>query len=260
MYAGGRKIAEAWLGSSKVFGGSSPALPAYTIRLKYTDGVIPTFTYGTATQVSSSPNVWDLTYENTSWGNLLNGHSGLLQVIAANTTGVTMMHGMFNNCTSLASVPLFDTSSVTYMSNMFSGCTSLTTVPLFDTSSVTLIYSMFSGCTSLTTVPLFDTSSATRMDSMFMNCTSLTTVPLFDTSSATRMDSMFDGCLAVQSGALALYQQASTQATPPAFHANTFQDCGHYTETGVAELSQIPTDWGGTMQSSTDDDYIGGGG
>jgi len=47
----------------------------------------------------------------------------------------------------------------------------------------------------------------------------------------------------VESGALALYQQASTQATPPAYHHYTFYRCGRDTTTGAAELAQIPSSW-----------------
>ena len=53
-------------------------------------------------------------------------------------------------------------------------------------------------------------------------------------------------CLNVQSGALALYQQASSQTNPPSSHNNTFYNCGKFTTTGAAELAQIPSDWGGT--------------
>jgi hypothetical protein len=67
------------------------------------------------------------------------------------------------------------------------------------------------------------------------------------------MSGMFDSCYKVQSGALALYQQASTQATPPTDHTGTFTNCGRDTVTGAAELAQIPQDWGGT---STDDVII----
>jgi hypothetical protein len=59
---------------------------------------------------------------------------------------------------------------------------------------------------------------------------------------------MFYNCHNVQSGALALYQQASTQATPPSAHTYCFNDCGDRTESGRAELAQIPTDWGGTYE------------
>lgn len=70
-------------------------LPPYTIRLLYKDGVTPTFSKGTPTQVSASPNIWDLTYENSDWERLLEGHADLLEVLGANTTGVRDMRYMF---------------------------------------------------------------------------------------------------------------------------------------------------------------------
>ena len=102
--------------------GPGPSLPPYTIRLKFTEGVTPTFSKGTAVQVSSSPNIWDLTYENTDWNNLLYGQTDLLEVIGANTTGVTDMNGLFHGCRSLTSIPLFNTSNVTAMNVMFYNC------------------------------------------------------------------------------------------------------------------------------------------
>lgn len=198
------------------------SLPPYTIRLKYIDGVTPSFAKGTAVRVSWSPNVWDLTYENADWSNLLRNHNSIIEVLGANTRSVTNMSYMFIYCSSLPSVPLFDTGSATNMSYMFYGCTRITSVPLFDTGLVT------------------------TMGFMFYNCTSLTSVPLFNTSSVIWMTSMFDNCLAVKSGALALYQQASTQANPPTYHADTFRYCGSNTVTGTAELAQIPKNWGGT--------------
>ncbi len=251
-------------------GSPSPSLPPYTIRLKFTEGVTPTFQYGTAVQVSSSPNIWDLTYNSTDWSGLLYDDSSLIEIIGANTSDITHMYDMCRDCTNLTTVSLSDTSSVTTMEYMFAGCTNLTTVSLSDTSSVTSMYGMFNKCTSLTTVslfdtsnvtnmtymfarctslasvPLFNTSAATNMTGMLYNCTSLTSVPLFNTSKVTEMDFMFYNCPAVQSGALALYQQASTQFTPPTYHNNTFANCGRDTVTGAAELAQIPSSWGGT--------------
>ena len=223
----------------------APPTP-YTIRLKFTNGVTPTFSKGTGVQVSSSPNIWDLTYENTDWSNLLQRQSNLLEVLDANTSGVTNMSYMFDFCSALTAVPLFDTSSVTDMSYMFDWCEALTTVPLFDTSNVTNMYSMFYVCGSLTAVPPFDTSNVTTLRWMCTSCRSITTVPLFDTSKVTDMSYMVNGCTNVQTGALALYQQASSQATPP-YHDYTFTDCGIDTVTGAAELAQIPRRWGGTM-------------
>jgi hypothetical protein len=78
---------------------------------------------------------------------------------------------------------------------------------------------------------------------MFYWCASLISIPLFNTSNAIDTRAMFQECVNVQSGALALYNQMSTQATPPADHAGTFQLCGSDTVTGAAELAQIPDDW-----------------
>lgn len=198
---------------------SPEPLPPYTLRLKYAEGFTPIFSKGTGVQVSSSPNIWDLTYEASNWVNILYNHSRLLEVLGGNTTNITKMQGMFYECTSLTSVVLFDTSNVTTMNYMFEGCTSLTSVPLFDTSKVTSMSSMFDSCTSLTTVPLLNTSRVTDMTAMFYECTN------------------------VEGGALALYQQASSQDIPPSIHNWTFYNCGSNTTTGAAELAQIPSDW-----------------
>ena len=115
-----------------------------------------------------------------------------------------------------------------------------------NTSGVTNMSSMFASCSVLTSVPLFDTSSVTDMSSMFLDCSALTSVPLFDTSSATNTNGMFYICTNVQSGALALYNQCSTQTNPPASHVDMFTGCGSNTASGTAELAQIPASWGGT--------------
>ena len=114
-----------------------------------------------------------------------------------------------------------------------------------NTIGITNMKSMFSNCDSLTSVQLFNTSSVTTMQNMFSHCSSLTSVPLFDTSSVTNMNNMFGSCTRVESGALALYNQASSQTTPPSKHTRTFYLCGLNTTTGAAELAQIPSSWGG---------------
>ena len=266
-------------------------LPHFTMRLKFTNGITPTFSKGSAVQLSASPNVWDLTYQDADWTDLLKYQTDLLEILDANTTGVTNMVGLVLGCENLTTVPLFDTSGVTNMMGMFGNCSAITSVPLFDTSNVTNMQSMFAGCRVLTAVPLFDTSkvlsftsmleqcrgittvpsfntsSALSMGSMFHECTSLTTVPLFDTSLVVNMNQMFRdcwslkaiplldtssstdmrlmcaGCTEVESGALALYQQASSQAVPPSSYTRCFYDCGRDTTTGAAELALIPSDW-----------------
>lgn len=194
-------------------------LPAYTMRLKFTDGVTPTFERGTATQVSSSPNVWDLTYSDSNWSGLIHDQTELLEVLGANTTGVTDMctwypipdqpsshatKGLFLNCTKLTKVALFDittakicTDKQVSFGGMFNGCSSLTSVPWFDTANCTSLRELFNGCSSLTSVPRFDTSKVTNMDSMFSRCSSLTTVPKFDTSNVTNMHALFYYCTSI---------------------------------------------------------------
>ncbi len=250
-------------------------LGAATIRLKYKDGVTPTFSKGTGRQVSSSPNIWDLTYNNNNWEQILKGHTDLLEVISANTrttggskvytlkyafyectslkkvalfdtSNVTNMRYAFDRCYSLTDVPLFDTSKVRDMVQMFYDCTSLVTVPKFDTSNVVYMSSMFGFCSKLISVPLFDTSSVKSLAHFCYYCTSLASVPLLNTTSTIDIGSAFQNCYKVASGALALYQQASTQSSPVGSHDLSFSACGRDTASGRNELSQIPQSWGGT--------------
>lgn len=252
IYLGSTKIGSVYLGSTKVYSSTDPYnplnLPSHTIRIKYEAGNTPSGWLGdTQTLVDADENIWDIYESSNDWSSLFAGWPGsfyTIAVLGANTSGVTNMAALFDSC-SFTSVPLFDTSSVTDMSYMFYRCTSLTSVPLFDTSSVTDMSYMFASCSDLTSATLFDTSSATDMSYMFSNCNALTSVSLFDTSSATNTTAMFAGCANVQSGALALYNQASTQTVPPATHTDMFQYCGVSTQSGYAELTQIPSSWGG---------------
>lgn len=223
-------------------------LPVGTIRVRTSDGNPPRkgiYTkYETATLVTGTTNVYDVYKSGDSFGDIFYQSDNIVEVLGANTAGITNMYEAFFGCYSLTSVALFDTSSVMNMSLMFQSC-GLTSVPLFDTSSVTNMDAMFMFCSSLTYAPVFNTSNVTNMHSMFQGCYSLTNVPLLDTSSVTDMNRMFCDCTNVQSGALALYQQASSQTNIPS-HNNTFTDCGKDTVTGAAELAQIPSSWGGT--------------
>ena len=66
-----------------------------------------------------------------------------------------------------------DTSKVTNMEYMFDECKNLTTIPQLNTSNVTDMRCMFDGCKNLTTISQLDTSKATDMNYMFRNCSSL---------------------------------------------------------------------------------------
>lgn len=226
--------------------GPGPDTPtsAGTIRALFKDGVVPVIEHATLNQISQSPNIWDVT--STGWSSIFYEQYDLIAILGANPEGVSSLLGlawMCYHCTSLEYVNWFDTSMFNNMDLMFSGCTLLKSVPLFDTSNVTIMNNMFSGCTSLETVPTFNTSNVTTMTFMFEGCSSLKEIPLFNTNKVERVEYAFNDCSSVESGALALYQQMSTQTNPPTNHTWTFHNCGKNTTTGAAELAQIPSDW-----------------
>jgi uncharacterized protein (TIGR02145 family) len=207
----------------------------------------------------------------TNMSDMFNGCKLLVDIPQFNTSNVTNMKQTFANCTSITTIPLLDTSKVTNMRAMLYGCENLTTVPLLDTSQVTDMGYMFFQCRLLSEVPNFDTRSLTAMDFMFYrtrirttpsfntsnvlymqkafyDISYLKTIELFNTDSAIDVRSMFEECDNVESGALALYQQMSTQTNPPTDHSYCFA-CGYGTPSGRNERAQIPTTWGGTMSA-----------
>lgn len=248
-------------------------LPPNTFRVRTNDGQPPNGTahnyseYDTATLVEGTTDIYDVYKSGNDLSRLLRDSTNLIEVIGANTNGVTSIDSMFLYCSALSSVPLFDTSNVTSFEATFNGCKSLTSVPAYDTSKVTIMRYTFNDCSSLSSIPWFDTSNVTEMEGMLDNCsnissvplydtsnvvnivlmldncTSLTSLPLFNTSKVKYMNAAFNCCVNVQSGALDLYRQASTQTNPPELHYSTFTKCGINTETGSAELAQIPSDW-----------------
>ena len=173
-------------------------LPPNTVRVRTNDGNVPykgdNSTYETATLVQGTTDVYDVYKSGTDFIHLFVNSSNLIEVLGANTTGITDMSHMFVIC-------------------------------------------------PITSISLFDTTNVNNMSFMFSNCTELTSIPLFDTTNVTTMSNTFYCCFKVESGALALYQQASNQTNPPSNHTGTFSACGSDTQTGSAELEQIPSDW-----------------
>lgn len=124
-----------------------------------------------------------------------------------NTSNVTDMSYMFNNCAHLTTLDLgtFNTSKVTSMQGMFYGASGLTNLNLtsFDTSNVTTMEVMFYECDSLTTLNLssFNTSKVKNMYRMFALCKKLTSLDLsgFKTTNLTNMGDMFYTCSSLKS-------------------------------------------------------------
>lgn len=249
-------------------------LPPFTIRVQYAPGKTPAKPVSlgaTVTQVSVVPNIWDVTraldeHGYPHWSGLFLDEDDLVAVLGANSSGIKSMAALFDGCHNLRSVEFFDTSLCTDMNSMFMLCSSLREIPRFDTHNVEHMGNMFFEATSfehcpdldtsrvtnmggmfwttaIKEAPALDTSSVTIMSSMFYECTSLKHVPLYSTASCNDMRWMFDNCWNVEGGALALYNQASSQAVPPTYYDGAFYQCGSNTETGAAELAQIPAEW-----------------
>ena len=138
-----------------------------------------------------------------NWDNTITNCSGkyryksLLFFPTVDTSNVTDMSSMFEECRCLTKIGDINTSKVTNMKQMFSYCISLTSLDLsnFDTSNVTDMSYMFyqsSGLTSLD-VSSFNTSKVTKMNNMFQRCSGLTSLVLsnFDTSNVTNMSSIY---------------------------------------------------------------------
>ena len=194
-------------------------LPANTLRLKFTEGYTPTGNSSiTYTQVSSSPNIWDATNIRSDgmWNYMFYNNTDLLEVIA---TG--------------------DLSDARLMVGVFALCTSLTSTADFTT-----------------------TSNVTNFQTMFKDCSSLINVPSVNITSATNAIGMFWHCTGVQSGALSFYQQLSSHSWPAYTGSHNvgcvraFENCGINTVSGLAELNQIPSNYGGNLRSYGNTYYI----
>ena len=129
-----------------------------------------------------------------------------IKLLNLDTSNVTDMLGMFNQCYSLTELDVsnFDTSNVTNMKSLFNECESLITLDLssFDTSKVTDMMTMFSADKKIETIVFgknFDTSNVTNMRDMFGQCHNLKNIDVssFNTSKVTNMIGMFDKCYAL---------------------------------------------------------------
>lgn len=251
----------------------------YTLRCQFKAGYDPSqYTIGESiTLVDAVDNVWDVYDSRGSWSDTFGGHLGsvprayLVRVIDADATGVTNMGGAFAFCYYLTDVKIRNMdsvtdassmfnqsvvrsvelyglgSSLTNMSSMFYYCDQLEEIPFFDTSSVVNMGDAFGGMSKLKTLPLYSTQNVQDMYMMCAGCKALEALPLLRTDSVQNMEYAFLGCFKVKTGALALYRQASSQATPPSRYGQAFEYCGRDDPEGAAELAQIPTSWGGTM-------------
>ena len=168
----------------------------------------PTSTYCWFFEMYSLTDIVGIEYLNTS--EVTNMHSMFnecseltsLDVSGFDTRKVTDMGWMFYNCSGLTSLDVsgWNTQNVTEMGGIFEYCSGLTSIDVthFNTANATDMNGMFDGCEGLTSLDVshFNTSNVTDMGYMFCNCTGLTELELrnFDTSQVKDMRLMFAGC------------------------------------------------------------------
>lgn len=223
------------------------------------------------TQVSADPNIWTYYRARNDWSLEFNGANGYfinrVRLLGANTTGVTNMRRMFDG-DHMDSIVLFDTSAVTDLSETFSGTGTFAPVhhypiedpfldwsPNFDMSEAVSLDSMFYTC-DLVETPRVVAPKATSARGMFQAfngasadyAMTLEVINDMDLPIVDDVSYMFYGQRRVRTGALALYRKLSTQAHVPTYHESCFKYCGTMTQTGLAELQEIPTSWGGLKE------------
>lgn len=201
-------------------------LPPYTMRLRYKDGSDQLVHFDSArnscifTQISESPNIWDVTRtaadsrgDISGWGYLFADHFDLLEVIGANTEGVTSLYHTFTNCPNLSSVCLFNTENVVNSEGMFhyehnggfpgivgdSGCTALSSLPDFSFNSLTNMKRMYVGCPNLSSIKMNNLQNVSSMTEAFRNCSSLQYADLGNLNNLIGAQYAFENCSALES-------------------------------------------------------------
>ena len=156
-----------------------------------------------------------------------------------NTSKVTTMSQMFEDCSSLTSLDLsnFNTENVKNMGLMFYGCSSLTSLDLsnFNTENVQDMSLMFSRCQNLTSLDLsnFNTENVKDMSLMFYECKKLTSLDLsnFKTENVKNMGAMFSRCYDLTSLNLSNFNTEKVQ-----YMSDMFEGCSRLTSLDLSNF------------------------
>jgi len=216
------------------------------------------------TRVSTNPNIWDYTINNTNWYRRLTGWKFNIKrdgpyydtivpcetytILGINATGVLRMQETFYDAGCRYGLPLFDTSTVTTIRDLFRQ-SELVTLPDLDFSNVEDAGSCFYNCDTLRNIPSkISLPKCTQIGSFLYECDGLTYLPELELpSTITGCDRTFGHCPNVRTGILRAYNYLSSLTITGTQYANghesTFYKCGTNTTTGAAELAQVPSDW-----------------
>lgn len=237
-----------------------PSLPAKTMRFDFhydhfdpTTGLLDRSDIG-ATWTHVADDVYDFHYGDSKWycstGMSPTRKSGGLFNIYSTQSGGRVVYPM-----SLHSYDIIDSnlSGVTDAHNLVSSARNVVNCVLKNTGDIVDASYMLSGAgrpTTLTTLNVLDLHSATNISYLLYGANSLVSALDIRLSGiVTNCSRAFYNCTKVPSGALALYNSLSSQATPPSSYSACFANCGNSAAQDApihTEMAQIPTTWGGT--------------
>lgn len=214
IYLGNTKIGSAYLGNILVYQSGPIAYPYLTFEFSNSSFTPTTSLLFTPyrnicewKQVSSSPNVWNL--EIHEWYYVEQQNISGLSFLFSTGTGTSGTRGYLKP------------------SNLGGGTCKLIGSGNFDVTLDGLICESF--------------------DRMFNYCTGLTSIVPIQCSNVINVGGMFNDCTEITGGALDQYNWFNTYGVNITNHSGTFTSCGSNTQTGLAELNQIPVGWGGNM-------------
>jgi hypothetical protein len=239
-----------WLGGEAINPFNPYNLPPRTIRFEMPTGwtwsdPASSWPYYTWTQVSSSPNVWDVYVgvEDVFVGTAIRDVTSII-ILGANLSSGLEVHSQIPGTVSIRSL-YCGTGWSEAQEAPIANCSGITDCCNVDFGDATSLYECFAGSkNTLTIADNFKMEHATDLRSFMYDCHVLTRLPtIVGNTQVTNCYTAFLNCLSVSSGILDMYNKLSGQQTPPSETFWAFHECGSNTATGSAELAQIPSAW-----------------
>ena len=162
-----------------------------------------------------------------------------------NGTTLKLFFVGYSSLTTINGLENLNTSSVTDMEYMFENCPSLTSLDLrsWDTSNVENMNEMFKDCTDLATLYVgnWNTAKVTNMRKMFLNCKSLVSLDLSGWNTA-KVENMYDmfGCPSYTSSLVTIYVGDGWSTASVTEGGHMFYNC---TELVGEDGSKCPGDY-----------------
>lgn len=204
----------------------------------------------TCKQVSSTPNVWDITFDTQMrlGSRISSDRSGGFDVLDFNIYGLSSISYLFDSNYALRNLTILDASGIEDMEHICSYCPNLLSVSIARTDSVKTLSNAFFYATSLQSATFGPLTSIENLDTAFAT-TALTALPDWSDESFTNLTNVtdvFSQCRDIQSGIQDMYTKLSGVPTITQ-HSGAFYQCGA-NGPAASELDNIPSSWGGNGQ------------